>query len=292
MKRWWGLGAGLCVLVFAGVIYADARDDLSSARHDFEAIQSRTDAAKDHLSAYLEKSVRLRALDTDQLIDLINQICNLDIERDGDDAERLAKDMSDKAVERVRDGYDHAVDDGSHAFDELSGIESDAKSLRDRVHDLQDNNDVADDAAKLHDDLDKLVDKLDRMFDRLNADRRTLDNVKNGVMNGTNNPTIRARIEYGKEMHHRMQSDRGCDESETSLSSGRPDCIKFDQDDCKVIEFKPDTWTTDRAEAQARGYIDDVRDHFKDDDRAKRCKQNADGAIYRPVGETYAACRP
>jgi hypothetical protein len=290
MKHSWGVG--VCVLVFAGVIYADTRDDLSSARHDYDELKSRADDAKDHLATYLEESIRLRALDTDQLIDLITQICKLDIERDGDDAEQLAKDMSDKAIERVRGGYDRTTDDGSHVFDELGRVESGAKSLRDRVHDLQDKEDIADDASRLHDDLDKLVERLDRMFEKLNADRRSLDNVKNGVMNGTNNPTIRARIEYGKEMHRKMQSDRGCDETETSLSSGRPDCIKFDADDCKVIEFKPDTWDKEPAAAQAQSYINDVRDHFKDDERVKRCRQNADGAIYRAVGETYPACRP
>ena len=75
------------------------------------------------------------------------------------------------------------------------------------------------------------------------------------------------------------------------LSSGKPDCIKFDQDDCKVIEFKPDTYSTGQAEQQADGYVRDVRDRFKSDDRAKRCKQDSDGPIFKAKGELYTACR-
>lgn len=74
-----------------------------------------------------------------------------------------------------------------------------------------------------------------------------------------------------------MQSNRSCDEKEVALSSGRPDCVKFDQDDCKVIEFKPDTLRISDAERQASDYLRDVRDRFKSDDRAKKCKQDSNG---------------
>ena len=46
------------------------------------------------------------------------------------------------------------------------------------------------------------------------------------------------------------------------------------------------------AAATRRKYLDDVRDRFKNDDRAKQCQQHADGPIFKAVGETYAACRP
>ena len=110
-------------------------------------------------------------------------------------------------------------------------------------------------------------------------------------MYGANNPLIRARMEFGKEMHRRLQSDRGCHEREVTLSSGRPDCIRFDPGDCKVIEFKPDTNSSGQAENQAARYLDDVRARFKDDDRAKHCKHDSNGPVFRAVGETYPACR-
>jgi hypothetical protein len=38
--------------------------------------------------------------------------------------------------------------------------------------------------------------------------------------------------------------------------------------------------------------VRDVRDRFKNDDRAKQCKQESDGPVFNAVGETYTACRP
>jgi hypothetical protein len=98
-------------------------------------------------------------------------------------------------------------------------------------------------------------------------------------------------MEYGKDMHTRLQSSRGCDEREVVLSSGRPDCIKFEQDSCKIIEFKPSTYSESAARDQAARYLDDVKRKFKDDDRAKKCKQKDGYPEFTPVGETYTACR-
>ena len=292
-RRLWVVGAGaLLVLSLAGLLYADARDDLSQAKGDYDSLRSRWDDVKSKTAAYLDESVKLRQMDKDKLTELINQICKLDIERDGDDAEQLADGIRDKIIDKVRREYDHTVDDGSRVWDDLGRLESDAKSLRDRAHDLEGTDDVKDDAAHLRDDVDHLVDAIEHLMEKVNSDRSTLDRVKDGVMAGANNPTIRARMEYGKDMHRKLQSDRSCDEKEVELSSGRPDCIKFDQDDCKVIEFKPDTYREDDAVQQARGYLADVRGRFASDDRAKRCKQDSDGPIFQPVGELYPACRP
>ena len=231
-------------------------------------------------------------MDKDQLNDLITQICGLDISHDGDQAEQTANDLRNKVIDQVRHSYDQTVSDGSRVFDDLGRLESDVKSLRDRVHNLEDKNEVKDEASHLREEIDKVSDAIHRMFDAINADKSTLDRVKDGTMAGSNNPTLRARMEYGKEMHRKLQNDRNCDEREVSLSSGRPDCIKFDQDDCVVIEFKPSTYTSSQAEQQAEGYIRDVRDRFKKDDRAKRCKQDADGPIFKAKAEFYTACRP
>ncbi|MEP6859963.1 MAG: hypothetical protein ABJE66_05045 [Deltaproteobacteria bacterium] len=43
---------------------------------------------------------------------------------------------------------------------------------------------------------------------------------------------------------------------------------------------------------QAARYVSDVRDRFKNDDRAKRCKQTSDGPLFEAAGELYPACRP
>jgi hypothetical protein len=290
-QRWAGrLGVAL-LLGLTTTLLADARDDLSRAKSDFDNVKSHFDSSKSGLDKYLEGSVKLRAMDKDQLNDLVTQLCKLDVKRDDDEADRLAKDLRDKVISNVRSEYDRTTDAGAHVLDDLGHLEGEAKTLRSRVKDLESTDEVKSDAEHLRSDIEKLQDEISKLFDRFNADHNTLDRVKDGVMNGSNNPTIRARMEYGKEMHKKLQSDNSCDERETSLSSGRPDCIKFDQDDCKVIEFKPDTYSTSAAESQASKYLNDVRDKFKSDDRAKKCKWNSDGPIFRPVGQLYAACR-
>jgi hypothetical protein len=293
MKRGWGLPI-VGVLVIAAmtrVLYADARDDLSRAKSDYDAVNTHYDNAKSKLETYLDESVKLRAMDKDQLNDLITQICKLDVKRDDDDADRLAKDLRDKIIDRVKREYERTVDDGSKVFDDLGRLESEAKSARERAKNLEDKDDVKSDAAELRQNIEKTQEAITKLFERLSSDRNTLDRVKEGVMNGSNNPTIRARMDYGKQKHKDMQSSFSCDEKETVLSSGRPDCIKFDQDDCKVIEFKPDTYSESDARSQAARYLSDVRDRFKNDERAKRCKQD-NGPVFRAVGELYSACRP
>ncbi len=275
----------------AGTLRADVRDDLSRAKSDYDAVKSHYDNEKSKLEQYLDESVKLRAMDKDQLNELIAQICRLDEKRDDDEADRLAKDLKDKIVDKVKHEYDHTVDDGSRVFDELGRLESEAKSVRERAHDLESKDEIKSDAERLRQGIESTQEAIAKLFERINSDRQTLDRVKEGTMNGANNPTIRARMEYGKEMHKRKQSDFSCDEKETVLSSGRPDCIKFDSEDCKVIEFKPDTYSESDAESQAKKYLNDVRDKFKGDDRSKKCKWNSDGPIFRPVGNLYPACR-
>jgi hypothetical protein len=291
LKHVFGCFFGFVVLGGA-IIHADSRDELARAKSDFESLRSHHESSRSRLGGYLEASVKLRSFDQDQVNELVTQICRLDIEDADDEAARIAKDLRDRAVERVRSEYDKTVDTGSKVFDDLGRIESEAKSQHSRVKDLEGKDEVKDDARRLREEIEKVMEGNTRNFEKIHADRSTLDRVKDGVMNGSNNPLIRARMDYGKEMHERLQRDRGCHEKEVSLSSGRPDCIRFDPGDCKVIEFKPDTYSTDTARRQADGYVADVRDRFKNDERAKQCKQNSDGPVFEAVGETYPACRP
>lgn len=281
------------VATSGAIIYADSRDDLGRAKSDFESLRSRHDTSKSRLDSYLEGSVKLRSFDKDQLAELVTQVCKLDIEQDNDEADQIAKDLRDRAIERVRREYDTTVDAGSKVFDDLGRVESEGKSLHSRARDLEGKDEVKDEARRLREEIDKLMEANTRNFEKIRSDRGTLDRVNEGVkLRGANDPLIRARMEFGKEMHKKLQSDRGCHEKEVTLSSGRPDCIRFDPGDCKVIEFKPDTYSTGQARDQAKRYVDDVRVRFKSDDRAKQCKQDPDGPIFEAVGETYAACRP
>jgi len=285
--------AGLVLVVLGvGVLWADAQSDLESAKRDYESLKSKTDDLKDRVERYLEQSRKLRSMDKEQLDSLVEKLCRLDIEPDDREVESIARDLTDRVVDSVRRNYDDATRAGSDMVAQIERHLDSVKALRSRVKELRSQDAVKDAASRLLDDAEKLVEVVDRLMEKVQSDFRTLDRVKEGVMNGANNPVIRAKMEYGKEKHRSLQSSRSCDEREVVLSSGRPDCVKFESDDCKVIEFKPDTYSSSDAERQARGYIDDVRRKFKDDDRAKKCKRDADGyPIFRPVGETYSACR-
>ncbi|MEO8844603.1 MAG: hypothetical protein ABI704_23675 [Kofleriaceae bacterium] len=187
----------LVIAAMTRLLYADARDDLSHVKSDYDAVKTHYDNAKSKLDTYLDESVKLRAMDKDQLTDLITQICKLDVKRDDDEADRLEKDLRDKVIDRVKREYERTVDDGSKVFDDLGRLESEAKSARERAKDLEGKDDVKSDAAQLRQDIEKTQDAISKLFERLKSDRSTLDRVKEGVMYGSNNPTIRARMDYG-----------------------------------------------------------------------------------------------
>jgi hypothetical protein len=83
----------------------------------------------------------------------------------------------------------------------------------------------------------------------------SLEKLKNGELQGSNNPKLRARMDYGKKMHQDMQSGSLCSSGyvEVDISSSycsnsirpgsgcRADCVVPDGDTCVVIEIKPDS---------------------------------------------------
>ncbi len=290
--RNWMFGMGLsAVLGLAGTLHADSRDDLSRVKSDYDSVKSHYDNAKSKLDSYLDESVQLRQMDKDQLDELITQICKLDMKRDDDEASRLATELKDKIVDRVKTNYEHTVDDWTRVSEDIKRLDEEAKSVRSRAKELESKDEVKSNAESLGKDIDSTQEAIQKLVKRVNADKATLDRVKDGVMRGANNPMIRARMEYGKDMHKKLQDSFSCDERETVLASGRPDCVKFVSKDCQVIEFKPDTYSDSAAENEAGKYLNDVRKKFNSDDRAKTCNWNSEGPIFRPVGKTYPACR-
>lgn len=294
MLRWIGFTAVvvLGVVALAGVLHADAKDDLSRAKSEYDALKSKVDDIKDKTERFLESSRARRSMDADELDKLVEQLCRLDTEPNDEEVEKVSRELRERAIDNVRREYDKTVELGGRVFDQIERAMNDVKALRTRAKERKSQDAVKDDAGRLVDEVEKLVDVVDRLLEKLQSDRRTLDRVKEGVMYGANNPTIRARMEYGQEKHKSLQSSRSCDERELALSSGRPDCVKFESEACKVIEFKPDTYGESTAREQANRYVDAVRRKFKDDDRAKKCKRDADGyPIFTAIGETYSACR-
>ena len=288
MRKWI---VAIVVVGLCGVLWADAKSDLDSARRDYESVKSKYDDQKSRVDAYLEQSRGLRSFDATRLDTLIDMLCKQDIKPNDRDVDDIVQGLISTAVDNVKRNYDETI---RTAYDRIGGIErilDQAKAVRNRAKDLKSQDEVKDDASRLYEEAERLVDNTDKLMEKTQSDYKSLENVKQGTMNGANNPKIRAKMDYGKEMHIRLQSSRSCDEREVVLSSGRPDCIKFEQDNCKVIEFKPSTYSESAARDQAARYLDDVRRKYKDDDRAKKCKQKDGYPEFTAVGETYTACR-
>lgn len=290
------LTSALMIFAIGGTDTANAgpKEDLSSRKNEWDQVKRRMDDASRKVDAFLEKSKKLREMDKAELNALITQICRLDIARNDDEADRLAKSLRDKVVDNVRREYDNINSEGDRlGGGEVDRVMNDAKSLRDNTKGLTSYAEVKDDTEKLLREISDATDAFTtRVYEKFTADYRTLTNLKEGAMNGANNPRIRAAMEYGKEKH--IYNQRICEEKELSLSSGRPDCVSFQKDSCAVWEFKPDTYSESEARAQAERYVRDVQDKFKDDKRAmENCKKDANGKpIFEAKGVTYPACRP
>jgi membrane-associated HD superfamily phosphohydrolase len=290
------IGVVVALALGSGMAAADSKGDLSSRKSDWDQVKRRMEETSKRVENYLEASRKIRAMDKSELDALITQICKLDIARNDDEADRLAKSLSDKVIENVRREYDNINSEADRlGGGDVERVINDAKSLRDSTKSLASDEDaeVKDDAQELLREMSDTIDGFtERIFEKFEADYRTLTNLKEGVMNGSNNPRIRAAMEYGKEKH--TYNQQICEEKELSLSSGRPDCVSFQKDNCLVWEFKPDTYSESEAKSQAERYLRDVQDRFKDDSRAlENCKKDSDGKpIFEAKGVTYPACRP
>lgn len=278
----------------AGTSAAGPKEDLSSRKSDWDQVKRRMAETSGKVDSYMEKSRRLRAMDKSELDALITQICKLDIARNDDEADRLARSLRDRVVDNVRREYDSINSEADRlGGGEVERVLNDAKSLRDNTKGLTSHAEVRDDTDRLLREMSDAIDGFtSRTYEKFTADYRTLTNIREGVMNGSNNPRIRAAMEYGKEKH--VYNQRICEEKELTLSSGRPDCVSFQRDNCAVWEFKPDTYSESTAKSQAERYLRDVQDRFKDDRRAlENCRKDSSGKpLFEARGVTYPACRP
>lgn len=284
----------LAFTLLVGAAAAAPANDLSNRKSDWDRMKRRMDDTSANVERYLEKSRKLREMDKTEINALIDQICRLDIARNDDEADRLAKSMRDKVVNNVQREFDNLNSEADRLFgNEVENVLNDAKGLRDNTKGLTSYPETKSDTESLLRTMSEQIDSFTvRVYERFSADYRTLSNLKQGVINGSNNPRIRAAMEYGKEKH--VYNQRICEEKELSLSSGRPDCVSFQKDSCIVWEFKPNTYSESEAKSQAEKYLRDVQDKFKDDRRAlDNCKKDSSGKpIFEARGVTYPACRP
>lgn len=284
----------LAFLLLIGTAVAAPVDDLNNRKNDWERMKRRMDDTSTNVERYLEKSRKLREMDKTEISALIDQICRLDIARNDDEADRLAKSMRDKVVSNVQREFDNLNSEADRLFgNEVERVLNDSKGLRDNTKGLTSYPETKSDTETLLRTMSEQIDSFTvRVYEKFSADYRTLSNLKQGVINGSNNPRIRAAMEYGKEKH--IYNQRICEEKELSLSSGRPDCVSFQKDSCIVWEFKPNTYSESEAKSQAEKYLRDVQEKFKDDRRAiENCKKDSSGKpIFEARGVTYPACRP
>jgi hypothetical protein len=290
------IGAFVLVLLLlgAGMARADSKDDLANRKRDWDSMKGRVDDVSSRTDVFLEDSRKLREMDATDLKELITEMCKLDIGGDDDRAEELAQKIRDDMMKKVGQEYDKTYAEGSDVTDKVKRVLDDMASLRDKTKDLTSSDDVKDEASRLASEIQDRIERLrDRVLAKLDADYRSLTNVKEGTMNGSNNPKIRAAMEYGKEKHKYNQ--QMCEVKEVKLDSGHPDCVSFQKDACAVWEFKPDSTFSDSSAADwAKKYVADVQKMFKDDQRAiENCKKDSDGLpIFEAKGAVYPACRP
>lgn len=288
--------ASVLILVSCGfmvaISMAGPKDDLAGRKSEFDRLKARHEEMSRKVEDYLEKSRKLREVDKSEMDALISQICRLDIARNDDEADRLAKSIRDKIVDNVKRSYEPVASEGNAFDSSLLSLLNEIRSLANAAKQLASIDEVKDDANRLVSAVESLWEQTNKVWDKESKDYRTLGNLKEGVMNGSNNPRIRAAMEYGKEKH--VYNQRICEEKEISLSSGRPDCVSFQKDSCIVWEFKPDTYSESEATSQAEKYLRDVQDKFKDDRRAlENCKKDSSGRPeFKAKGVTYPACRP
>lgn len=105
-------------------------------------------------------------------------------------------------------------------------------------------------AGKLREEVQRVMASLQALLD--------------GELKGANDPEVRARIEYGKNEHKRIQNDSSkCTASELTFGSVRIDCVRVDGSTCYVVEIKPNNSAArSKGETQIRNGIDAIREYL------------------------------
>ena len=168
---------------------------------------------------------------------------------DGDEEQIQSRveDAEKSAKGNVQSGYEKLAHELDELIDRASKYESDGT--------------VGEDARKWRGVMRGAKTRLDRVL------------KDGGILQGTDNAKVRARIEIGIKKHKEYQENSSrCTASEVNVSSGRIDCVKVDSGYCNIIEIKPNN---DKAVAkgwdQVKRYQSDVLDAWRNagDDKTK-----------------------
>jgi hypothetical protein len=291
----------LCLLSLAVIrplpASAGPSDALARVWSDYNTAVKELQDLSTTVDGHLSASKKLREMDKQELDKLIAEICGLDIGRSDDEGERKAKSLSEKVQRAVKEGFAATESKAGDLVGKISRLVRTLDEIVRNADPFRNDPETKSDATKLYEEAKATKENAGRLSDKVDSDMRTLVNIKEGAMNGANNPKIRAAIEYGKEKHRYNQ--RICQapfEHEYPANGGFVDCISFQKDACAVWEFKPDTNFTDSSAAAyvRRHYLDAVTARMSDDSRAiANCKKDSGGKpIFEAKGAVYPACKP
>lgn len=168
----------------------------------------------------------------------------------------------------------------------------------------------ADRLQRRADDIKKRAPKAaPKLIRAIQDNLATLEKLKNYELQGSNNPKIRTKLEYGKSKHRDMQS--GCSYKELEISSSycsnaiRPgsgcsvDCVQTSST-CTIIEIKPNnSRARDDGDSQVRSYEEGLRQWHRKDKASlfskysslQQCeKSDGSGLELRTEVRTYDFC--
>ena len=105
----------------------------------------------------------------------------------------------------------------------------------------------------------------------------SLQNLLDNELNGSNDPEVRAKMEFGKNEHKRIQADSGkCTVSEVTFGNRRVDCIYVSSGTCYVVEIKPNN---DDAKRRGEGQIRDGINQIEKELGGKKKKSELTGKL-------------
>ncbi len=219
--------------------------------------QEQFDDIKKRINKFIGETNRVKRADLDLLEDLIPAICGSDIERDGDKADRAADRIINKAQRKLKPSIDYIQLRQSELQTELKRFLKSGSPFRSNGG---------------------------RYMGMLRKNGKIIDKLEESVVQGANNPRIRAASVNGQRKHVEMGKKRKyrCSAVEVKAGNGRADCVSFEQ--CKVWEFKPSTYSSSKAMSQARGYIPYINRKYARTAAAAKCYPDgfeADVASYR-----------
>lgn len=211
----------------------------------YRAGRSDLDVLVTKFNAFTAEASELRRWDDEDTETLRNLFCNAE-ESPGDDDAGAAYESESKAV------ADRLVSRVQSRWTQLNSEASDMTALATKLIAIKDE-DAQTKASTIRANVGTTISGL-----------RSLNDAR---VRGSNNPKIRAKIEYGKSQHASLQgSSSNCDVSEVSLPSGRRiDCVKVNSGTCWIYEIKPrNAGATSRARDQLAKYKSEVNGEFDD----------------------------